>query len=99
MNSEVSSPPDAGKWERWRGVLGDAADMPSKKTLARTVTVPIVTAIATAVLLLVLNPPFVCAGRNQTTSAAKITVWAVVAGLLTALFSAQGMFARFSKSC
>ena len=85
--------------ERWSGIVDAAVDKPSARTLTQHVIVPVVTAIVTAVILMVMSPPFVCGGRDNRVSYVRILIWGLSAGALTAILTANGMFARFAKSC
>ena len=84
----------SGGRDRWATLLQDAANKPSKKSVTRMIVVPLVTAFAVIILLVALNPPFVCNvdGRN---SVFRLLVWGAIAAGATSLLSAHGMFARF----
>ena len=75
----------------WKSVLTNASDKPSTRSARRAVTVPIVTAVASIVLLVVINPPFICTDHKL--SLVKLFVWGVIAAISAALLTIQGVFA------
>lgn len=83
------------KWTRWNNVLEQRGDKPRTRPLVRRVVVPVVCAVAVALALVVVMPPFVCTGKRSTLSLARLAVWSLIAGGVCAILTAQGAFARW----
>ena len=88
------------KWTGgWRELMQNSYDKaPHDAVLARRVCVPIVAAIAVALVLVVLAPPFACAPADGVTrprlAPARVAAWALVGGALTAALASTGLFKR-----
>lgn len=89
MNSAVSS--EQGQ-DRWASILKEASNKPSKKSPARIAVVPLVSGLVAIVVLLVLNPPFVCVDNGKP-GMMRLLVWGIIAASLTCLLTHQGVFA------
>ena len=93
----MDPPPSNGKWSRWAALIEQKNDKPREHTLLRRIAGPIICAVIAAMVLVVLNPPFVCSGKKSALSPLRLMVWATIAGCVCALMTAQGVFARFAK--
>lgn len=98
----MEPPPEAvaassGKWSRWNNVLEQKGDKPRAHTMMRRIVVPVICTVVVALVLVVITPPFVCTGKRATLSPLRLAVWALVAGGVCAILTAQGVFARWSK--
>ena len=89
--------PTSLKWNSWNEVVKSAYDRPAHETvLARRVCVPLVVAIATAAVLVMIYPPFACrpaTGVMQPQlSFPRVACWSVLAAIATVVLTSTNLF-------
>lgn len=89
--------PSSLKWSSWNDVVSNAYDRPThERVLARRICVPLVVSLVTAVVLVVLCPPFACtpsSGVQQPQlSIARVACWIVLSGVATAILTSTHLF-------
>lgn len=85
------------KWEGWGGVFKDVYDKPSiENRIMRQLGIPLGTAVAIAIVLVILYPPFACKPTNGMEKPAlsfpRICCWSVLAALTTIMLIHSNVF-------
>ena len=88
---------DSLKWSSWNEVVGNAYERPTHETvLVRRICVPMVVALITAAVLVIIYPPFACIPASGTQrpqlSIARVGCWCAVAGAATAILTGTHLF-------